>query len=239
MPYVVRHLGPDRFGLLSVAWIVVGYFALFDLGIGPATTKFVAELLGKGEIEKLPAVVWTALVTQTGFGLLAGILLAAASPVFVNRLLKIPAGLRPDAHWVFLILAVSFPINFAGGSLRGVLSASQRFDLLNAIGIPSSALGYLIPALALALGFDLPAIVLFLVISRVVGLGASFFSVFASIQPWVAGARSTARWFAACSASAAGLPSPTRFSRSCYTSIGFSSAPSNPSPQSAFIRLLL
>jgi O-antigen/teichoic acid export membrane protein len=54
MPYVVRHLGPDRFGLLALAWMVVGYFALFDLGIGPATTKFVAELLGKGEIEKLP-----------------------------------------------------------------------------------------------------------------------------------------------------------------------------------------
>jgi O-antigen/teichoic acid export membrane protein len=175
MPYVIRHLGPDRFGLLSLAWMVVGYFALFDLGIGPATTKFVAELLGKGEIEKLPALVWTALVTQSGFGLLAGILLAAASPAFVDRLLKIPPGLRPDAYWVFLILAVSFPVNFAGGSLRGVLAASQRFDLLNAIGIPSSALGYLIPAGALALGFDLPGIVLFLVISRVAGLGATSF----------------------------------------------------------------
>jgi O-antigen/teichoic acid export membrane protein len=175
MPYVIRHLGPDRFGLLSLAWIVVAYLGLFDLGIGPATTKFVAELLGKDDIEKLPALVWTALVTQSGFGLLAGILLAAASPTFVDRLLKIPPGLRPDAHWMFLILAVSVPINFAGGSLRGVLAASQRFDLLNAIGIPSSALGYLIPAGALALGFDLRGIVLFLVLSRVAGLGASSF----------------------------------------------------------------
>ena len=30
MPYVIRHMGPDRFGLLSLAWIVVGYFAVFD-----------------------------------------------------------------------------------------------------------------------------------------------------------------------------------------------------------------
>src|SRR5574340_1605995 len=94
VPYVIHHLGPDRYGLLSLAWIVVGYFALFDLGIGPATTKFVAELLGRGEIEKLPGIVWTALLTQTCMGLAAGVLLALVSPLLVNRLLRIPAELQ-------------------------------------------------------------------------------------------------------------------------------------------------
>ena len=175
MPYVIHHLGPDRFGLLSFAWIVAGYLGIFDLGIGPATTKFVAELLGKGEHEKLPPLVWTALTTQSGMGLVAGLVLAAASPALVNHLLKVPPELRPDAHWVFLILAVSFPINFAGGSLRGVLAAFQRFDLLNAIGVPTTALWYLIPAGALALRFDLRGIVLLLVISRAMALGAHLF----------------------------------------------------------------
>ncbi|MGA8182878.1 MAG: flippase, partial [Terriglobia bacterium] len=170
MPYVIRHLGPDRFGLLSLAWMVVGYFALFDLGIGPATTKFVAELLGKGEIEKLPALVWTALLSQTCMGLGAGILLAAVSPLLVNRLLKIPAELHPQAHLIFLIMAAALPIDFASGSLRGVLAASQRFDLLNALGIPSSALTYLLPVTALALGFGLPAIVFFLVLARIAAI---------------------------------------------------------------------
>jgi O-antigen/teichoic acid export membrane protein len=172
MPYVVHHLGPDRFGLLALVWIVVGYFALFDLGIGPATTKFVAELLGKGEIERVPAVVWTALATQSGMGLLAGLLLAAASPMLVHRLLRIPVGLQPDALWVLLTLAVWFPINFAAGSLRGVLSAFQRFDLVNAIGVPTNVLWYVIPVGALVLGFGLPGIVLLLVLSRVVALAA-------------------------------------------------------------------
>jgi O-antigen/teichoic acid export membrane protein len=170
MPYVIRHLGPDRFGLLSLAWMVVGYFALFDLGIGPATTKFVAELLGKGEIEKLPALVWTALLSQTCFGLVAGLLLAAASPLLVNRLLKIPPELHPQAHLIFLIMAAALPIDFASGSLRGVLAASQRFDLLNALGVPSSALTYLLPVVALGLGFGLPAIVFFLVLARIAAI---------------------------------------------------------------------
>ena len=166
VPYVVRHLGPDRFGLLSLAWMVVGYFALFDLGIGPATTKFVAELLARGEIERLPEAVWTALITQTSFGVVSGVLLALASPLLMNHLLKIPYEIRPEAHLIFLMLSAVLPVDFATGSLRGVLAASQRFDLLNALSIPLSALNYLLPVGAIAAGYGLPTIVLFLILSR-------------------------------------------------------------------------
>jgi len=114
---VIHRLGPDRFGLLSLAWIVVGYFALFNLGIGPATTKFVAELLGKSEIEKLPELVWTALISQTCLGALGGILLVTTTPLLINRLLKIPPQLHGQAHTVFLTLAIALPIDFANGSM--------------------------------------------------------------------------------------------------------------------------
>ena len=170
VPYVIHHLGPDRYGLLSLAYIVVGYFALFNLGIGPATTKFVAELLGKGEIEKLPELVWTALASQACFGLAGGILLAFASPLLVDRVLKIPAELHPQAQTIFLIMAALLPFDFASGSMQGVLGASQRFDLLNAVSIPASTLSYLLPVGALALGFGLPAIVLFLALARLASL---------------------------------------------------------------------
>jgi O-antigen/teichoic acid export membrane protein len=166
VPYVIHHLGPDRYGLLSLAWIVVGYFALFNLGIGPATTKFVAELLGKGEIEKLPELVWTAVASQTALGLAGGIALAAASPFLVDRVLKIPPDLHPQARVIFLIMAALLPFDFASGSMQGVLGASQRFDLLNAVSIPASSVTYLLPVVALALGFGLPAIVLLLALSR-------------------------------------------------------------------------
>ncbi|MEJ2009478.1 MAG: flippase [Acidobacteriota bacterium] len=169
IPYVIHHLGPDRYGLLSLAWIVVGYFAVVNLGLGPATAKFVAEFLGKGETDKLPELVWTAFASQLCFGLAGGVLLAILSPVLVSRVLKIPPELHAQAQWIFLILAVALPIDFGRGSLRGVLAASQRFDLLNALDIPFSILTYLVPVAALALGFGLPAIVFFLALARLAG----------------------------------------------------------------------
>lgn len=166
VPYVVHHLGPDRYGLYSLALIVVGYFALFNLGIGPATTKYVAELLGTGEVSGLPRLVWTAIASQACLGLAGGILLAAASPFLIGHVLKIPAGLHAQAQAMFLIMAVALPVDFIAGSLRGVLSASQRFDLLNAVDVPVGALMGVIPAAVIALGAGLPAIVLSLVVLR-------------------------------------------------------------------------
>lgn len=49
MPLVVRGLGTERFGLLSLAWGVMGYFTVFNLGLGRATAKHMAEALGIGE----------------------------------------------------------------------------------------------------------------------------------------------------------------------------------------------
>jgi O-antigen/teichoic acid export membrane protein len=111
--------------------------------------------------------VWTALASQTSLGLAGGILLAAASPFLVERVLKIPPELHSQAYLIFLIMAVALPVDFASGSLQGVLGASQRFDLLNAISVPSSSLTYLVPVITLALGFGLPAIVFLLVLLRV------------------------------------------------------------------------
>ncbi len=45
IPFIIHGLGIERFGLLSLAWVVLGYFAIFDLGLGRATTKFVAEAI--------------------------------------------------------------------------------------------------------------------------------------------------------------------------------------------------
>lgn len=54
IPPLVRALGLDRFGLLSLAWVVIGYFSLFDVGIGRALTKLVAEKLGANEEHTVP-----------------------------------------------------------------------------------------------------------------------------------------------------------------------------------------
>ncbi len=42
IPILVRDLGVERFGVLALIWLIVGYFSLFDFGLGKAITLVVA-----------------------------------------------------------------------------------------------------------------------------------------------------------------------------------------------------
>ena len=65
-PVLVARLDPDRLGFLSIAWVLVGYFSLFDLGLGRALSRLVAERTGTPDETKLPE------LSQTALGLTAG-----------------------------------------------------------------------------------------------------------------------------------------------------------------------
>jgi len=172
IPYVLHRLGVDRFGVLSLSWIMAGYFNFLNLGLGPATTKFVAELLGSGESHRLPVMVWTSVFLSTVLGALGAAALGAATPLVIKHVFIVPPSLIGEARLVFLLIAMSFPVVFAMGPLRGVLEAAQRFDLMNAVTLPLNSAYFLIPAGAVWLGFGLPAIVGFLLLSRLLALVA-------------------------------------------------------------------
>lgn len=174
IPYVIRGLGVDRFGILSLAWVILGYFSLFDLGLGRATTKFVAEALGKGERKVISEIVWTSLSTQAILGIIGGLALLATTQLLTERILNIPQYLLKEAKVTFYLLSTFIPVGICSSSLRGVLEAAQRFDLVNAVKIPSNMAVFLVPAIAVFLGFKLPAIVAFIVVSWLFALLAYF-----------------------------------------------------------------
>jgi O-antigen/teichoic acid export membrane protein len=170
IPMVVRTLGNERFGILALVWVVFGYFGLFDLGLGRTTTKYIADALGRDESEKLPGYLWTTVLLQTGIGLVAAVLSFLAAPLIVRHVLNIPAGFVGETILTLRLVGFSLPVMFVSSSLRGVLEAAQRFDLVNAVKVPVNVLFYVLPLVGVALGFALPGIVLLLVASRAAAL---------------------------------------------------------------------
>jgi O-antigen/teichoic acid export membrane protein len=173
LPITLRALGDARFGLLGLAWAILGYVGALDLGLGRATTKYVAEYLAAGDDARLRTVGTLAVASQTALGVLGGVLFALLAPVLVDDLLRVTPALRDEARGMMLALAVSVPFVVLGASLRAMLEAAQRFDLVNIIRTPTSAAVLLIPAIAASLGARLPAIVVLLVGVRVVACAAS------------------------------------------------------------------
>ena len=174
VPYVVRRLGADSFGILSLAWVLLFYMSLFDLGLSRATTKFAAEAIGKGEYRLLPSLLGTSLSLQFALGLVGGTLLLVLSPWLAGRLLKIPSPLVNEAIASFKILAVAVPVVLVTNCLRGMLEALQRFDLVNYVKVPTNASMFLCPILMLPFGGRLPSIVLLMAVFRFASMFAYF-----------------------------------------------------------------
>lgn len=168
IPILIHSLGTDRFGVLTLAWVIIGYFSLFDLGLGRALTQLVAQRLGAEAHEGTPALVWTALLLMFGLGCVGAVILAALSPWLVSSVLKIPQGLQGESLDAFLVLAASIPIVISTTGLRGVLEAQQRFGLSNAVRIPSGFFTYLGPVLVLPFSRSLFWVIAVLMAGRIV-----------------------------------------------------------------------
>lgn len=169
IPLLIEGIGVERFGLLGLAWLVIGYFSLFDLGIGRALTQLVSERIGEGRDDEIAAITWTGLTVMGAIGLVAWALLHWLAPVVVNRLLVVPPELRGEAVGALRILAVAVPFVTSAAGLRGLLEAVQRFGLISAVRIPMGALTFLGPLLVLPFSSDLRPVVGALAAARLVG----------------------------------------------------------------------
>ncbi|MCJ7813175.1 flippase [bacterium] len=168
IPLAIKGLGTEGFGILSIAWIILGYLTLLDFGLSRATTKFTAENLKKNNIHTIPSILWTAILMSLCFGCLGTLIFYLATPQLINSLFNIPVVYLDETRQSFYLLAYALPFLLVSISLKGMLGAAQRFDLVNLVHIPVSILNFLLPALSMPFGFDLHIIILVIVGSRMV-----------------------------------------------------------------------
>jgi O-antigen/teichoic acid export membrane protein len=182
IPILIEGLGIVRFGVLTIAWMVVGYFSLFDLGLGRALTKLVAEKLGKGKNNEIYALIWTAMLLMVILGMLGAIVVATLSPWLVGVVLRIPPDLQPETLTAFYLLAASIPIVIGSVGLRGILEAHQRFGLINVVRISLGVFTFLGPVMVLPFSSSLVPVVGALVIVRLVS-GCMYVALCLRVEP--------------------------------------------------------
>jgi O-antigen/teichoic acid export membrane protein len=172
IPILIRELGKDRFGVLALAWALIGYVSLFDLGLGRALTQLVAKKLGAGEDREVPTLVWTSLVLMLVLGLAGALAVVLLSPWLVHRALNVPVALQPETLRSFYLLGLSIPVVISTAGLRGILEAYQRFGMINALRIPMGVYSFASPLLVLPFSKSLFPVVAVLVVGRLIACAA-------------------------------------------------------------------
>lgn len=168
IPPLIRALGTDRFGILTLIWALIGYSAVFDFGLGRALTQLVAAKLGTDEHEEVPSLVWTSQLMMLSLGLCGTVLLLVLSPWLTHHLLHVPTGLQQETTWSLYLLAFSIPVVISTAGLRGLLEAHQQFGVTSALRLPNAVLTFVVPLLVLPFSHHLVPVVATLAAGRVV-----------------------------------------------------------------------
>ncbi len=167
VPVLVSRLGADKFGIIALAWVVIGYASVLDLGLGRALTKVTADRLGAGKPEEIPKLFWTAAVLLASIGIAVGGVVVALSGPLTSSVLNVPDDLQSQAQTTFALLGCTIPFVLLSTAFAGSLEARQRFDLTNGIAVPLSFLSYFGPVALSLVTTNLPVVITAVCLSRV------------------------------------------------------------------------
>ena len=171
LPYVLHGLGTDRFAVLTLAWTIIGYFGFLDLGLGRATTRFVAALLGADRHAGINRVVWSSLAIQCALGVAGAAVIAGLAPIIARDVLRIADPvILAETETTLRVVALGLPLVLLSGTFSGVVEAYQRFDLVNLVRVPSSLATLAVPAAGVLLSASLPSIVIGILVARACAL---------------------------------------------------------------------
>jgi O-antigen/teichoic acid export membrane protein len=167
IPGLLRNLGTERFGILTIAWTVFVYFGLFDFGLGRALTQSAAERIGTDRGSEVVPIMWTGLAMMVAFGVLGGVIATLGSPYVMFHIFQVPPALRSESVLACRIFSLSLPFVIATTGLSGILGAVQRFDVLNQLRIPQGIFTYFAPWIVSIFSPRLPLVMAVLLFGRI------------------------------------------------------------------------
>src|SRR5690606_31958051 len=120
VPLLIEALGPERFGLLAIIWMGVGYFTLFDMGLGRALTRLIVERLSRKDTSDLGELIWTAGALIALIGAFGAVTLVATAGWLSDRVFSMAEALEAESTSALRVLAAGIPIVVLTSGLIGI-----------------------------------------------------------------------------------------------------------------------
>jgi O-antigen/teichoic acid export membrane protein len=170
VPLLIDRLGVERFGFLALAWGVLGYAGILDLGIGRALTQMVSRLIGLGDYAAIPNVLATAsritlVAGMLGFGVIAFTVVVGWYSGLATK--SVAVG---EIYNAILLLAVALPVQAMSATYRGLSEAYMNFKGISLVRVVLGVINFGGPFLITFYTVKLPWLISVLVVSRLLAL---------------------------------------------------------------------
>ncbi len=170
IPYIVRQLGHDSYGVFTLVMAIIGYFAFLDINVTAGSVKFVAEHNARGERHELHAVISFGALIYCLIGASGALLIYFLAEWLTQFVFSIPIDMAPLAVRVLQIAAWGFFFSQLQVYLNSIPQSLKRFDVSAALEM---FFGTTIPLLTVALlmlGYGLSEIVTLRVLASIINV---------------------------------------------------------------------
>ncbi|WP_187336603.1 flippase [Novosphingopyxis iocasae] len=144
VPAYLHLIGLERYGVLSVCWLLLGYFGLFDIGLGRAITQQIARVPVE-DVAQSNRLFWSAIWLSLGLVVFASLLLVPAAYWGLTLIKFDTAEVAAEVGGTVVWLAFSLPVAMIIGILNGALQGRERFAALNGVDVLSNSLSAIVP----------------------------------------------------------------------------------------------
>ncbi len=144
LPFLIRKLGHEGFGVTVVAEGLILFFFIFVSAVRISMSRYVTLTLSQEKMEDCLLYLSTGkriLNIFMGCSLVLGVMLAIFFPVFF----RVPVGLYQQSQVMFLLIVIAFVLSIPNIVYWAILYGYQRFDLINL----SNAGGVILRAVAI------------------------------------------------------------------------------------------
>jgi O-antigen/teichoic acid export membrane protein len=147
VPLYLAHIGVARYGVLTIIWVLLGYFGFADLGLARAAANAMARLAG-GLRAEWSRLLLTALYANAFLGILGGIVIYFAGGFLLGEVLTMSSTLRAEVEGAMPWIAGMVSLTLIGGVARGAIEARERFLTINLLELVWVVLGQIFPLVA-------------------------------------------------------------------------------------------
>ena len=136
-PYLLHHLGAERYGIWLLALTVTfssGFLSFGDAGLPVAAIRFIAEARARGAESEIGAIVSSLLVLYVPLGFVLGGLLVLLASTFVD-VFGIRSELAQVSVWVFALAGAQVVFDLPAAAFQAVLQGLQRYGAYQAIQV--------------------------------------------------------------------------------------------------------
>jgi O-antigen/teichoic acid export membrane protein len=167
IPYLLHGLGQERFGLLALAWGLIGYAGVLDIGMGRAVTQMTSKAIGDNRSHRVPEIFCTAI----NLTFVIGVLGALVFGIFVlgggSDLIKTTDITHNEIFYSGLLVAIAIPTQALCATYRGLSEAFLHFRGISLLRIFLGLINFGAPVCVLYFTHNFAWLIAGLVVGRV------------------------------------------------------------------------